>query len=564
MKKKILPVIIAIVLIMVIVGVAFGKQILDKYTYSKEVYDMTEYFENTSDSDIAIILQDTFMSERAVLEDGEYYLDMETVLSYFNSRFYYDENEDLLIYTLPLDIITASPGSKTIDYLESSEELSYYPVTKNGDRILIAIDYVKKYTNLSYEAFTDPGRLQIYNEWNDRTVATVKKDTQVRHRGGVKSPILKEVSSGEKLIVLEQMEEWSKVKTNDAIIGFVENKRLTDVMPEMPIPVTDYEEPVYTDLCRDHKINMGWHVIAGVGGNDTLGSYTANAGSLNVIAPTWFSLTDNEGSYESFASQDYVSKAHGMGLEVWAMLDNVNNPEVETEAVLSHTGCRRELIRNVVAEALSLGIDGINVDFEMIPSSAGDDFSQFVRELSVYCRANGLVLSIDNYVPMGGTGYYDRKTQGEVADYVVIMGYDEHYAGSGEAGSVASIDYVESGIKMTLEEVPARKIINGIPFYTRIWSTSGTDVSSQAVDMATAKQWLSNHALTPVWDEATCQNYAEYTDGGTINQCWLEDADSIRAKLSVMQANDLAGVAEWRLGFEAPEIWAVIEEYINN
>ena len=562
MKKRILPVIIAIVLIIIILGAAFGKQIIEKYSYSKEVYDLTTYFENSSDSDVAIILQDTFMSERATLIDGTYYLDLETVLTYFNNRFYFDDTEGLLIYTLPLDMITCSVDSATVNSLSGSEDLSYVPVRKT-DKILVAIDYVKRFTNLSYESFTDPGRLQIYNEWSDRQTATVKKNTQVRHRGGVKSPILKEVKAGDKLIVLEQMEDWSKVKTDDAIIGFIENKRLNEIKPEMPIPVTDVEELVYTDLCRDHKINMAWHAVAGVAGNDTLQGLVANASTLNVVAPTWFSISDEAGSYTSFATADYVSRAHDLGLEVWAVLDNINNPGVDVAPVLASTTNRQRLIGSLVDETVSLGIDGINLDFELIPSSSGADFSEFVREMSIACRANGLVFSIDNYVPMGGTGYYDRRTQGEVADYVVIMGYDEHYAGSTEAGSVASIDYVESGIKMTLDEVPARKVINGIPFYTRIWSTSGTEVSSQAVDMATMKQWLSNHSLTPQWDDATCQNYAEYTDGGTLNQCWIEDEDSIRAKLNVMQANELAGVAEWRLGFEDPAVWSVIAEYMS-
>ena len=562
MKKRILPVIIAIVLIIIILGAAFGKQIIEKYSYSKEVYDLTTYFENSSDSDVAIILQDTFMSERATLIDGTYYLDLETVLTYFNNRFYFDDTEGLLIYTLPLDMITCSVDSATVNSLSGSEDLSYVPVRKT-DKILVAIDYVKRFTNLSYESFTDPGRLQIYNEWSDRQTATVKKNTQVRHRGGVKSPILKEVKAGDKLIVLEQMEDWSKVKTDDAIIGFIENKRLNEIKPEMPIPVTDVEELVYTDLCRDHKINMAWHAVAGVAGNDTLQGLVANASTLNVVAPTWFSISDEAGSYTSFATADYVSRAHDLGLEVWAVLDNINNPGVDVAPVLASTTNRQRLIGSLVDETVSLGIDGINLDFELIPSSSGADFSEFVREMAIACRANGLVFSIDNYVPMGGTGYYDRRTQGEVADYVVIMGYDEHYAGSTEAGSVASIDYVESGIKMTLDEVPARKVINGIPFYTRIWSTSGTEVSSQAVDMATMKQWLSNHSLTPQWDDATCQNYAEYTDGGTLNQCWIEDEDSIRAKLNVMQANELAGVAEWRLGFEDPAVWSVIAEYMS-
>lgn len=563
--KKILPVIIAIVLIIIIGGVSFGSQILSKYSYSDEKYDMLVYFENTSDTDIAIILQDKFMPERATLLDGKYYVDLDTVHSYFNERFFYDSNEGLLIYTLPLKMIVTEVGSTSFNDGETTSDLGYIPARIYNDKLLVALDYVKLYSNFSYEAFTDPGRIQIYTEWKDRKVSTVKKATQVRYRGGVKSPILKEVPAGEKLIVLEEMDTWAKVKTEDGILGFVEMKKLSDPIDERPIPVEDYVEPEYTNLCRDHKINMGWHAIAGPGGNDTLESYVANTKGLNVIAPTWFGLTDDEGNYYSYASSDYVNRAHNKGLEVWVVIDNLaNNYELDMTKILSTTSIRQKIITNLVADTLSVGADGINVDLETLPSTAGEGFSEFIRELSILCRQNNLVLSVDNYVPIGGTGYYDRKTQGEVADYVVIMGYDEHYAGSAEPGSVASIDFVDKGISMTLEEVPAYKVINGIPFYTRIWEVSGTDISSQAVDMMTAKEWLSNHGLTPVWDEATCQNYAEFTSGNKVYKCWLEDADSIKVKLNVMNTYGIAGVAEWRLGYETSDIWDVIQEYMNN
>lgn len=563
--KKALPVIIAIVLILAIGGFTFGKQIMDKYSYSDEVYDLTVYFENTSEKDVAIIMQDQFMAERATLLDGTYYVDLDTVHNYFNEQFYFDDNEGVLIYTLPLDMIKVAVGDSTAYGMQNSENLGYVACRYENNKLLVALDYVKKYTNFSYEAFIDPGRLQIYTQWNDRTVATVKKDTQIRHRGGVKSEILKEVKAGDKLIVIEQMEEWSKVKSNDAIIGFVENKKLENLMPELPIPVSDYVEPEYTNVCRPHKINMGWHAIAGVGGNDTFDSYTSITKGLNVIAPTWFSLSDNNGNFSDYSSADYVAKAHNAGMEVWAVFDNIeHSSDIDMSTILGNTTIRQQLIDNMINTSLSLGIEGINVDFEMLPSETGEAFSEFIRELSIPCRVNGLVLSIDNYVPIGGTGYYDRKTQGEVADYVVIMGYDEHYAGSTEAGSVASIDYVDKGIQMTLEEVPASKIINGIPFYTRIWEINGTELTSQAVDMATVNEWLSNHSLTKEWDDATCQNYAEYTDGSKTCKCWIEDAESIKVKLNVMKSYGIGGVAEWRLGYESADVWDVIEEYLNN
>lgn len=564
MKKKIIPIVIAIVLIIIIGGVTFGSRILEKYSYSKERADLNAYYGITGSQEAAIVLQDEIVEEKARISDGICYLDMATIHKYLNDRFYVDGGEGLLLYTLPEDIVRNSIGSSVKETAQGSEELGYTAAIWEGDTLYVALDYIKQYTNFSYQLFTDPYRIQLTTEWPSYEVASISKNTQVRVKGGVKSEILTDVQKGDQVSVLEQMETWSKVKTADSVIGYVENKRLTGIRSEQPIPVTDYQEPEYTSLTRDHKINLGWHVVASAGGNDTFNSVTANAGNLNVISPTWFKLCDNEGGYTSFASADYVQKAHDRGLEVWALIENIEYKDsISMYEILSSTTTRQKLIDSLMNDLITYGIDGINVDFEQLSMDCGEHFVEFIRELSVACRKNGKVLSVDNYVPRDYNDYYDRKEQGIVADYVIIMGYDEHYAGSKEAGSVASIDYVEDGIAQTVKEVPAEKVINAIPFYTRIWETTGDGISSQAVDMVTAEQFISNHGITAEWDETTCQNYGEYTSGDSRYQVWLEDADSIKVKLNVMENYGIGGVAEWRLGFEKPEIWDVIGEYLD-
>ena len=564
MKKKIIPIVIAIVLIIIIGGVTFGSRILEKYSYSKERADLNAYYGITGSQEVAIVLQDEIVEEKARISDGICYLDMATIHKYLNDRFYVDGGEGLLLYTLPEDIVRNSIGSSVKETAQGSEELGYTAATWEGDTLYVALDYIKQYTNFSYQLFTDPYRIQLTTEWPSYEVASISKNTQVRVKGGVKSEILTDVQKGDQVSVLEQMETWSKVKTADSVIGYVENKRLTGIRSEQPIPVTDYQEPEYTSLTRDHKINLGWHVVASAGGNDTFNSVTANAGNLNVISPTWFKLCDNEGGYTSFASADYVQKAHDRGLEVWALIENIEYKDsISMYEILSSTTTRQKLIDSLMNDLITYGIDGINVDFEQLSMDCGEHFVEFIRELSVACRKNGKVLSVDNYVPRDFNDYYDRKEQGIVADYVIVMGYDEHYAGSKEAGSVASIDYVEDGIAQTVKEVPAEKVINAIPFYTRIWETTGDGISSQAVDMVTAEQFISNHGITAEWDETTCQNYGEYTSGDSRYQVWLEDADSIKVKLNVMENYGIGGVAEWRLGFEKPEIWDVIGEYLD-
>lgn len=564
MNKKGIPVLIAIVLILVIFGIAFGGKIIERYSYSKERADLNEYFQITGDDDVAIILQNEQLEERARLLDGVYYVDLATVHTYFNDRFYEDQTEGLLLYTLPEDIVRCVIGTSEVSTADGVKDLGYLPARYEGDTLYVALDYVKQYTNFSYEAFERPNRIQVYTKWEERQTASIKKNTAVRIRGGVKSEILTEVQANDKVIVLEQMETWSKIKTSDAIIGYVENRRLKNIAMELPIPVTDYQEPEYTSVTREGKINMGWHVVAGTAGNDTLAEYVSNTKGLNVISPTWFKVNDDVGGFTSFASQRYVDQAHDMGLEVWALIENIEyKDQIDMYRLLSSTTNRASLIENLMKEVLAFGIDGINVDFEQISMDCGEHYIEFIRELSIPCRQNGIVLSIDNYVPTGYTNHYNRKEQGIVADYVVIMGYDEHYAGSPEAGSVASIDFVEEGIRQTAEQVPANKIINAVPFYTRIWETDGTEVSSQAVGMDMAQEYVAAHQIETIWDEETCQNYGEYMNGEVLCQVWIEDAKSIEVKLNVMQNYGIGGVACWRLGFEKPEVWDVIAAYLE-
>ena len=578
--KKLIPVITAIVLIVVVVAISVGGKILDKYSYSKERADLQEYYSLNGEDEVAIVLQNERIEEKAKLMDGVYYFDMATVHKYFNDRFYEDNNEKLLLYTLPNDTVRVEIGASSYGMASGSTDLGYtiarYTAAADGsgEVLYIAADYVKLFTDYDYEAFTKPNRMQVYTQEMPEEGAKAKllKDTSVRYRGGVKSEILTDVSEGDTVTVLEEMENWSKVKTADAFIGYVENKRLEssggaavviEAQPEQE-ETSAFINPEFTSLTRPHKINLGWHAVGGAVGGDMLIEAVQNTQGLNVISPTWFALTDNEGNFSSFANQEYVNKAHDMGLEVWALIDNFTNKEVvDTYEVLSYTSKRAYLIENLVNTTLQYGVDGINVDFESISQDAGEHFVQFIRELSVACRANGIVLSVDNYVPTGYTDHYDRAEQGVFADYVIIMGYDEHYSGSSEAGSVASIGFVEEGIARTVEEVPAEKVINALPFYTRIWKSEGAELTSEAVGMEIAEQFVANHNIELRWDEETCQNYGEIQEGETFYQVWLEDEQSIETKLNIMEKYKIGGVAAWKLGFEKESIWEVIGAYLS-
>lgn len=561
--KKLIPVFIAIVLILLVVGIAAGVTLMDKYSYSKEKADLDEYYHLENEQDTAVLMQDELLEIKAIMRDGKYYMRMDDVQTYLNERFYVDSRENLILYTTPDDIVRTVIGEKA--YTASGQENAekYVLSMWNGEQLYVALDYINKYTNFRYEAYTQPNRIQIYkDEVPQRTLASASKNTAIRYQGGIKSDILKEIEAGEQLIILEKMDNWSKVKSEDGFIGYVENKRLTDEQAVGAEAVTAYEEPAYTNISKDYKINLGWHQVTNPEANNTLSSVVANTKSLNTISPTWFFLNDNEGGFASIASRDYVNQAHQMGLEVWGLVDNFTY-DVDLYEILSSTSNRQRLISGLVESSLQLGLDGINIDFEQFEEKTGEHFIQFIRELSIPCRANNLVLSIDNYVPKDYSAYYNRKEQGIVADYVIIMGYDEHWGGGGKAGSVASIAFVEEGIQKTLEEVPAHKVINAVPFYTRIWKTADGKVTSDAVSMQSAEKFLAKHSVTADWDEETCQNYAEVQTEEGFYQVWLEDAASLEVKLNVMRLHELAGIASWKLGLEKPEIWDNIAAYVN-
>ena len=564
MKKRLIPVVVAFMLIIVVLVAGYKTGLLERYTYSNEMADLNEYFEIYSADAVPIVLQDERIADQAIVADGVYYLPLDTVLTYFNDTFYYDSAEQLLLYATPTDIVRTAVGTTTYTENGAETDAGYVVALNRDDKAYVALDFVKKYTNFSWEAFEKPLRLQIYTEWGSVKTATIKKDTKVRYQGGIKSSILTSVEKGDKVTILETMEKWSKVKTPDAIIGYVENKRLTDAKDTEQTPVTDVVAPEYTSISREGKVNLVWHMVTNVTANAKVDQLLATSKNVNVISPTWFALADNQGNLSSLADADYVNKMHAQGIQVWALVKNFDlNTEVNTTEVLSRTSSRTNLISQIISGVKAYGIDGVNLDFELVPEEAGPAYVEFIRELSVSCRKEGIVFSIDNFPPGGYNAYYDLETQGKVADYVIIMGYNEHWVGGPEYGPVASIDFVEKGITDTIASVPAEKVINALPFYSILWTLS-EPTGSEAYTMTNQAEWVAQTGAQVQWDDTACQNHAAVTLDGVNYEIWLEDAQSIGVKLNVMKKYNLAGVAAWRLGQETPDIWDVITEYLNS
>ena len=561
--KKVLPTLVIMILIGVL-GTVFYQNYFVKFTYSEEKVDLNLYYEVEGEDDYPVILQDQWSDYHAKKIGEQYYLDFETVYSLLNNRFYYGEEDGLLCYCLPETRITAKVGESSWTDSTGAETKEQYAIcVKEEDTLYVALDFVRKYTNFSYQAFTEPNRLSLYNTFGEREVAQMTKTTNIRASGGVKSKVVSEVTEGSKVVVIERMDNWSKVVTEDVMIGYVENRKMTEPAAEAMTPVTDYQEPEYKRTALDGKVNMVWHSIAGAAGNATFVERIDRTKSVNVVAPTWLTILNEEGSVEVRATQEYVDAAHERGMAVWAVLDNFNGADGVQQKFMSLDASRSAVISKSIDTVKEMGIEGINVDIEGLTDKYGRDYIEFIRELSIACRNNGIVMSVDNYVPYNFNNYYRLDEQGVFADYVVIMGYDEHYAGSKEAGSVASIGYVTYGIEEALKSVKAEKLINGIPFYSRIWKTAADGVSSEAYGMNEIQSFIANHGMTVEWNAATGQNYAEVSEDEATYQIWIEDADSIETKLEVMQAHSIAGVAEWCLGMESSDVWGVIADYME-
>ncbi len=588
-KKKLVPVLSGIVFILIILGVCGIVACVEKRTPALDRADLYEYFQIETEEEIALMVQDKILEDKGIFIDGEPYLRYETVHTYINHRIYWDTNENVLLYALPTELVKAHVGSKEYSQGKNKENLSVAAVRTEGDKTYVSLEFVELFTNMEYELLEEPNRIVIAagtRTMDGAEVKTIKSEKKaqkynvIRTEKDIKSPILCNLENGEVVEVLDHGKKWSKIRSDYGFIGYILNSQLGKTK-DVKIS-RDYDEPEYKNIEKDYTINMAWHQVTNKSANNGLLETVADTKGLTTISPTWFALKDNEGNVSSLASSSYVNYAHQLGLEVWGLVADFNNEGVKVDVnnLLSYTSKREKIINQLIAAAIEYNLDGINVDFEKISAEGADHYLQFLRELSIKCRNNEIILSVDNYVPTASSMYYNRKEQGEIADYVVIMGYDEHYSGSTKAGSVASLGFVTSGVEKTLEEVPAEKVILAVPFYTRLWSetpkteaeiqqSSDTEefvpykLKSEIYSLAKAKAHMEGKGAALTWDEKAGQFYGEYAENGVTYKMWVEDADSIETKLKVMKKYELAGVSAWKLGLEDDAIWDVIIKYVN-
>lgn len=558
-KKKAAPVLVVLILIVLVGAAGVVSFLINRYKPGTEYMAGNEYFNLTDENSVALIQNGELLEEQAVLIGGEPYAAYTYVESQLNSCFYWDEETKGILLTTSGGVQTLLPGDAAVAKTPGGQPA----VQQESDgTVYISLDVVKEYTDLDYAYYSDPNRVVIRNEWDGVEQATVQSDTaQVRQKGGIKSLILADVQKGDTLLYLENLDNWCKVMTADGYTGYIQTEDISE--PEA-IEARTAKKDSYERITRDHKINLVWHQSTSTESNDAMAEMTAEMTGVNVISPTWFSVTDETGTIYSLASADYVKLAHEAGREVWGLIDNFNEAFDETTD-LAYASVRSRIIEQLLAEAASCGMDGINVDFENLKEAGIPHYLQFLRELTSAAHAQNLVVSVDTPVPQAYTMYYQRGEQARFVDYMIVMAYDEHFAGSEEAGSVSSLPFVQQAVEEMTRVMPADQVICGIPFYTRVWTEKfgQSAITSEVLGMDGAKNYAKENQMTETWDASLGQNVATVETSDARYTIWMEDEQSMEEKLKVIQSADLAGVAEWKLGFECADVWSLISEYIE-
>ena len=576
MKKKIMPVVVVIVLILLIISGIVIVSLIQKYTPSKERADLSDYYHVTSETDVAVVLNNEITNGVATLIDGQVYLDFHFVHDAINSRFYWDENENILLYTTASDLISAEADATSYLVTKNSVDYGRVIVKATSDSAWVDLDFVNQYSDFTYSYYDTPSRVVMTNAWGEIDTAVVKKNTEIREKGGIKSPILADVPKSDTVTVLAQDEKWFKVATSDGVIGYIRSNALSSVTTETIS--SDFVPETFSHIRKDFKICMAWDQLYSSSSNGDIATQISDTKGLNVVSPTWFFLKDRKGNLSSIASSDYVTYCHQHDIEVWAMVDNFDyadfNRTEDTTYILTHTSVRQNLVNQIVSMAIQYNLDGINIDFEYLDSAAvGDGYIQFIRELSLKCANNGIVLSVDVLHPASYNAAYNLSELADFADYVVMMEYDEHYSGSEEEGSVASISWVREGVSTTLKDVPSDQLILGMPLYTRVWvktpnsDASDTeivyDLSSSAYSSTASANLVESHNAEKVWLEDCGQFYAEYEENGSTYMIWMEDSSSAEERLRLMEEYGLAGASFWSLYWDTNSIWDTVIKYIN-
>ncbi|QUL97652.1 MAG: glycosyl hydrolase [Candidatus Fermentithermobacillus carboniphilus] len=497
-----------------------------------------------------------------VVEDGEAYVPFRFIKEVLDKNAFWDK-EGVVVVTTADKVIKLRAESLTA-YVNQHPLNLKFPVIFEGKEPYIPATTLEILYPLATSLIEENGVFLVKRLDEPRRFAQVKVASIIRAEPSVLSRRVHRVFSGSEVQIFDDVGKWVMVETKEGFSGFLPKSSLTREevkAPEVAPPVEYSPSPV-----RGDKVVLVWEQV------DVATPDPSKIGPMqgvNVVSPTWFHLAKTPGEVENRADMRYVNWAHSRGYQVWALFSNSFELE-RTRAVLRNSDLRDKVIAQLLIYARIYRLDGINIDFENVYREDAPYLTQFVREMVPLMHEAGLTVSIDITVKSSSPTWslcYERDRLAEAVDYVMLMAYDQYPHNSSVAGPVSTIPWTEWAIRKTLEEVPAEKLVLGVPFYTRLWKETQEDgstrVSPKAIGMTQARDWLRSENVSAVFQPDTGLKYAEKKEGQHTYKIWIEDEESMKKRLELARVYGLAGVAAWRRGFEAPEIWTVIEEGIK-
>lgn len=500
-----------------------------------------------------------------IIDENGVYLDKDVILDNLNSHISYDEESKMLVITT-LDEVIRFYGEETVK-INQEETKDISPMIFIENKPFLPIDRLDAYLGLSINYIEDTNKLVLLNMYEDRVTGKIfRNNIKLFTDKSIFSSTIDTLFAEDSVIVVEEDKSWTKVITEGGYIGYVKSKHIID-----KVNISGKEKKTKNPIWKpkNEKIILTWeHVYSKNPDTNRIGELKG----VNIVSPTWLSLGNSEGKINSNISQEYISWAKDRGYRIWVLFSNSFDPDL-THEFLNNARAREYVINQLLDIVKENNMDGINIDFENVYLKDKRALVQFVRELTPIFHENRLVVSMDVTVKGGSENwslFYDRAALGEVVDYIAVMTYDEHWAASPVSGSVASLSWVEKGIKGLLEEVPKEKLLLGIPFYTRMWvetpsrtKANEMDVKSRTLTMEAVNKILEKDNVVRVWDEMAGQEFLVYIEDGAIHKVWVEDSKSIELKTKLVNKYNLAGVAIWRRGFETENIWEVIDSTLN-
>ncbi|MGL4362081.1 MAG: glycosyl hydrolase family 18 protein [Cellulosilyticaceae bacterium] len=546
------------IVVLVIIGISII--IADTQMPSKENINPLTYFDEFKSNQQNMVFEDTRVDwDMPVIEKNEeIYIESTWANKFISDYLFYDEDEEIFSIATLEEVIRVNVNTNQV-IVNNKPDSRTIPLIKDGNRLYIGESYIEELFGFDIKKGND-GRLVCATDLKiqKQTAEVTSRKDYIRTKPDKKSPSIGTVLKGDKLLVYSENNGYLRVRDENGIVGYIKENKVKITGETVVKEDKKYEiEPIKNPL--NDKVKMVWDQMTVTTAGDWNSKKYEPVKHINVISPTWFEFADEEGNLISRVNKDYLNAAHNRGIQVWALMShNFTKPQYTREILISTTK-RQHVIDQLVEAVVQYDLDGINIDIENIQEDFSAEWVQFMRELYPQLRAVGATVSVDIYMPSAWSKHYRRDAIGEVVDYFIVMAYDQHWSGSEEAGPTAGINWIEEGLVENLKEVPNHKLVLGIPFFTRLWEESEDQLISKPLGIDSANKMVQKWKTEIFYDQEHANQYTETTKDGVTKKIWLEDMESMKKRIELIQTYNLAGFSSWKLGLENHEVWDILK-----